>query len=313
MRNLKMNRKRMLLKLIKPKILNFLVLGITVLSVLFALSCTNSQYSEGEKIEVNKNKQITILFDSVPSDIILSHLAAVIIQEQDYNVQLQYTPKQNIFKNLAQQWANLYFGAQLPLTDHNSWQTYGDSLDILGKGYSEVLSGLMVPDYTYINSITQMNTHQKKFNQTIYLPKESNHELYFPDIIDQYSLHFKTQVISNASFLAVLDSACKNKEWIVFYKKHPDGIWNNYSLKFLADYQQVFKHEHYATIARTGFKDEFPYIAEFIEKYEIPENLMVDFINNVDPKNEITAFFKEWHNNNNDLIEAWFPEAWIDR
>src|SRR5699024_2999009 len=123
--------------------------------------------------------------------------------------------------------------------------------------------------------------------------------------IEDYDLNYNLRSASESAMTAALDRAINNEKWIVVTGWTPHWMFGSYDLRFLDDPKgSLGDEEHIEVVVRQGFKDDYPQVAEFLENYHIPLDMLQQYMSIAQDKDYDTAIaqFKEDHQ---DMINDW--------
>jgi len=89
----------------------------------------------------------------------------------------------------------------------------------------------------------------------------------------------------------------------------PDWKNDEFDLKWLADTTGLFgQGDKIQKMARPGFSEEYPEVAEIIKRIYLSEDQLASFVNVVkDSRNEkkVSEMAKLWVSENRELVDAW--------
>ncbi|KUO48889.1 MAG: hypothetical protein APF76_09570 [Desulfitibacter sp. BRH_c19] len=145
-----------------------------------------------------------------------------------------------------------------------------EKLSILGANLEGAKTGLVVPDYVTIDSISELNLHKEKFDNNMYaIEKEAGVSKQAVDSITKYSLDFNIQFGDNNSVCSAIDQAIKEKRWIVVTGWIPEVMFGRWPLKFLEDPKGSFGGDKkILNIARLGLDKDYPVLYEAMQRFQ---------------------------------------------
>jgi glycine betaine/proline transport system substrate-binding protein len=143
-------------------------------------------------------------------------------------------------------------------------------LDVLGVNLTGAKTGLVVPEYVDINSISELNVHKEKFKNTIYaIEKEAGVTMQANEAIKDYNLELEMNYGNNQTIYEALNSAIKNKEFVVVTGWFPETMFEKWDLKFLGDPKRSFGDaKQINTISRLNLKEDYPLIHEALQRFK---------------------------------------------
>ncbi|MBA2846749.1 glycine betaine/proline transport system substrate-binding protein [Methanococcus maripaludis] len=247
-----------------------------------------------------------------PGVTVKSNVVKVILEEQGYNVELNQLDAGITYAKLADGDLDVSLAGWLPTTHEEYWTQYGNQLEMVHVNVGKTALGLAVPTYTYeagIQSITDLNGNEELFDGKIIGIEPgagimSNTE----KAIDSYSLSgYELQSSSTPAMMAELARAINEDENIVVTVWEPHSVFFKFDIKMLDDPEKVYGDgDKVYTIARTDFKDDYPEVYEFFQKFEVDPSVQSEWIykysdEGMDPE-EVA---EEWVANNPELVANW--------
>lgn len=248
-----------------------------------------------------------VLWDS---EIASTHVvAAVLIDELGYDVNLTSVDAGPMWTGLAQGDFDAIVAAWLPATHAAYWDQYGDRLVDLGMNLEGADIGWAVPTYVELDSITQLNDNAAMFGGEIIgidpgagLMAASDRAMEVYDLSD-----FDLIDGSDAAMAAALDRAITRGEPIVVTSWRPHWMWAAYDLKYLADPQGVFGDaEQIHTVVSQSFADNGPqdalaFLGAFHWTGEDMGAVMLKILDGMEPFDAA----REWLSENPELVQGW--------
>ena len=248
-----------------------------------------------------------VLWDS---EIASTHVvAAVLIDELGYDVNLTSVDAGPMWTGLAQGDFDAIVAAWLPATHEAYWDQYGDSLVDLGVNLEGADIGWAVPTYVEIDSITELNDNADMFNgEIIGIDPGAGLMAASDEAMDVYGLSNLNLIDgSDAAMAAALDRAITRNEPIVVTSWRPHWMWAAYDLKYLEDPEGVFgEAEQIHTIVSQEFADNGPEDAlAFLDAFrwtgEDMGAVMLKILDGADPFDAA----REWISENPEKVQEW--------
>ena len=139
------------------------------LLIILSMAVVISSCAGGKKGSEEEQQEVTILYPNWGEGIAFTHLAKVALEDKGYAVEIINLEPGLIYGELSKENAkgDVFLDAWLPNTHAPYWEDYGDDLVKLGESFSNGTTGLVVPSYVDINSITELNDHVEKFDGEI--------------------------------------------------------------------------------------------------------------------------------------------------
>jgi glycine betaine/proline transport system substrate-binding protein len=276
-----------------------LTLGLA--AVAFFTACqTGGQQQEQE--------ELLILYPNWAEGIAFTHLAKVALEDQGYMVEIKPIEPGPIYASLAKGDADLFLDAWLPHTHSDYWEKYGDKITKLGESFSGGTTGLVVPSYVTINSITELNDHAEKVDgKIIGIGSGAGIHRNTEKAIEEYGLELEQVTSSGPAMMASLQKAVSRDEWVVITGWKPHYMWADYDLKYLEDPKGIYPTDVCAILSRQGFKEDYPDLAKFFANYNFEESKLYDLMGKIEAAGDPEVAAKEWYQANKAMVKGWFP------
>ena len=242
----------------------------------------------------------------------ITNVAAVVLEEKmGIEVILKKAPVSEVYKSVAEGRQDVFLNAWLPFTQSEYWDKHSAELERLGTTLQRTRTGLAVPNYVEIDSITQLNSIANSVNGTITgIEADSGTTDSTNLAIREYKLQYKQVNSSTADMLAALDKATAAKEPIVITGWTPHWMFARYNIKMLRDPTNVYVSDGIRKVARPGFTIENPDAARFLKRFSLTENQMNFLLFEINQaKSSPKEIARTWVAENPELVEAWIaPE-----
>jgi glycine betaine/proline transport system substrate-binding protein len=258
-----------------------------------------------QEVEQQEDRTIRMVYANWSEGVAMTHLTAEILEQHlGYTVDLKMTDVESVFKHLSQGEYDVFVDAWLPVTHNAYLEQYGNELDDLGINVEKVQTGLVVPDYVNINTISELDA----LADTIYgIGAGAGVMEGTKQAIKVYNLSAHLKTGNEQSMTTKLMEAVKRREPVVITGWTPHWMSNRLNLKFLEDPQNVYgDSEQIHTIARDEFTNDHPYAALFFERFELNEKQLGSLMDELQafPNNERRAV-RNWMDENEILINKW--------
>ncbi len=249
-----------------------------------------------------------VLWDS---EIASTHVvAAVLMDELGYDVELTSVDAGPMFTGLAQGDFDAIVAAWLPATHAAYMEQFGDSFVDYGPNLDGADIGWAVPTYVTVDSITELNAVSDQFEgEIVGIDPGAGLMAASEQAMEAYDLSsFVLLDGSDAAMAAALDRAYNREEWIVVTSWRPHWMWAAYDLKYLEDPEGVFGTAESihtllsADFAENGPEDVLSFLDSFYWSGEDMGAVMLDIINeNMDPFDAA----RKWIAENPDTVAGW--------
>lgn len=218
----------------------------------------------------------------------MAHLWKAVLEERGYNVEItDVADAAPLYTSIAGGDIDIYPSAWSETTHADYMAEYGDDLEDLGSYYENAVLTLAVPEYVDVDSIADLEGQADRFDGRIVgiEPGAGLTRTTEESVMPTYGLDDYTLVKSSTTaMLAELEAAIDKQEDIVVTLWRPFWANSTYPVKDLEDPEGALgEPEALHFIARLGFSDEFPEVAELManaamtdEQYGSLEDLVVN-------------------------------------
>ncbi|TDE90460.1 glycine betaine ABC transporter substrate-binding protein [Occultella glacieicola] len=253
---------------------------------------------------------MTITLGYIPSwtdGLSTAFLLENVLEEAGYTVEHEELTEAGIlYTALSQGDVDIYPSAWPEVTHATYMEEYGEQIEDLGAYYDGAVLTFAVPEYSEITSIADLPDYVDELEGRIVgiEPGAGLTEATQDSVMPTYGLDeagFSLATSSTTAMLAELDSAIQAQEEIVVTLWRP--FWANaeYGVRDLEDPEGAFgEPEGLHFLARDGFAEEFPEVAEWIgtislddEQYGALESSVVND-NPDDPAAGVAAWLEEY-------------------
>jgi len=276
----------------------------TAIALLTAVSCQQG----------SKKKEISILYPNWAEGIAFTHLAQAALIDKGYEVKVTPLEPGPIYASIAKGDADIMMDAWLPHTHADYWEKFGDKLEKIGESFSGGTTGLVVPHYVNVNSITELNDHVELFDgKIIGIGSGAGIHRNTEKAVEEYGLEYEHITSSGPAMLASLKRAYDKNEPIIITGWKPHFMWAEYDLKYLEDPKGVYPADVCAIVTRLGFKEENPVLGEFFANFNLEEMQLYELMDAIDKADDPLEAAQKWYNENKVLVESWMPEEMKNR
>src|SRR5699024_181897 len=258
--------------------------------------------------EKNQEETITIGFVTWEENIALAHLAKLTLEKEGFSVKFRHADVDPIFSRLLpKKKIDVFMDAWFPTTHQEYIEKYKDHFDIVGTNFKNAKTGLVVPDYVDINSITERNKNRNQFKYKITgIDIGAGIMLSTEKAIQAYDLDFELIPSTNFAMKTALRKAIEKKEWIVITGWTPNSIFAEHDLKFLEDPENIFgESEEIKTIVRKDFTKA----VKILEKIQLHNKQMSALLKDIKEAKHEFEGAEKWAEENKILIEKWLSTS----
>lgn len=204
--------------------------------------------------------------------------------------------------------ADAIVAAWLPTTHAEYLERVGDQVEDLGPNLDGTKLGLVVPSYTDVDSIAELNEHADSFNgEIIGIDPGAGLMGLTENVVDTYDLELRLRSGSDATMVAALANAISNEEDIVVTSWTPHWMFARWDLKYLEDPEEVYGGaEQIHTVVRQGLADDMPEAYAILDAFEwTPDQMGEVMLMNQEEGADPYENAKQWVEENQEVVEAW--------
>lgn len=242
------------------------------------------------------------------SEIASTHVvAAVLMDRLDREVNIQSAEPGPMWAGIARGDFDAIVSAWLPATHQTYWNSYGADVVDLGPNLEGAKIGWVVPAYTPINSITQLNDFSNELgDRVVGIDPGAGLMQASEQAIDHYGLNLRLIEGSGAAMTAALSSAIRNNEHIVVAGWTPHWKFASFDLKYLDDPDGIFGDaEAIHTIVTPQLEEQDPELFNFLDNFYWTNDdigqVMVMIEEGMAPMEAARA----WISENEDKVSTW--------
>lgn len=253
------------------------------------------------------NKKISLGYVQWDSEVASTTVLGQVLKAHGYNVTL--TPLDNavLWQSVANKQVDASLSAWLPNTHGALLKKYQDKLTVVGTNLTGVKTGLVVPDYMSVKSISDLTDQANKTITGIepgagIMATTADMMKVYPNLKD-----WNLQVSSSGAMVSALDKAYRNKEDIVLTGWSPHWMFSKYKLKYLEDPQKAMgEKEAIKTIARKNLKSDDPDTYKILEKFKWTSDDMEGVMLDIQAGMKPTDAADKWIKANQKTVDSWF-------
>ncbi|MFB9866467.1 glycine betaine ABC transporter substrate-binding protein [Vreelandella sulfidaeris] len=242
------------------------------------------------------------------SEVASTNVIAAVLEQAGFEVDLTSLSAAAMFQALSTGDADAIVAAWLPTTHADYMERVGDNLEDLGPNLDGTKLGLVVPSYTEVDSIAELNNNADSFNgEIIGIDPGAGLMALSEEVVDTYDLELNLRSGSGATMTAALASAINNEENIVVTGWTPHWMFARFDLKYLEDPENVFGGaEQIHTVVRQGLEDDMPEAYAILDAFEwTPEQMGEVMLMNQEDGSDPYENAKQWVEENQDVVEQW--------
>lgn len=287
------------------KYLNLLSkLGVFILAIGFLSGCAQNQ---------NNQKSADLVYVNWAEGIAYTNLAKAILEDKmGYEVEITSAGVGPAYTAVAQGDADAFMETWLPVLHADYYEQFKDQITDLGTVYDGTQSGLVVPTYVEIDSISQLNDVADRFNGEITgIDAGAGIMSTTKNVIEEYNLDLELVQSSGPAMTSALQSAYNDEEWIVVTGWKPHWMFGRFDLKFLKQDpdKEIWGTGKIHIMGRQNLENDKPELAQFLSNMYLTDAELADLMVAIETSDEnAETVARNWLTENEDVIEDWIPE-----
>ncbi|MGQ4880013.1 glycine betaine ABC transporter substrate-binding protein [Billgrantia sp. LNSP4103-1] len=242
------------------------------------------------------------------SEVASTNVVRAVLEQAGFEVDMTSLGAAAMWQAVASGDADAIVAAWLPTTHEEYMERVGDDVEDLGPNLDGTKLGLVVPEYTEVDSIAELNDNADTFNgEIIGIDPGAGLMGLTEEVIDTYDLELDLRSGSDATMVAALSNAISNEEDIVVTSWTPHWMFARWDLKYLEDPENVYGGaEQIHTIVRQGLEDDMPEAYAILDAFEwTPEQMGEVMLMNQEEDADPYENAKQWVEENQDVVEGW--------
>ncbi|HEV7948924.1 MAG TPA: glycine betaine ABC transporter substrate-binding protein [Glaciihabitans sp.] len=285
-------------------------LAVTAAAGLVALAGCSSEPTEA--LDNGDQQDITVaVFNGWPEGEAVSYLWQAVLEEEGYNVELEYAEVVTGFEGLASGDYDVNLDVWLPVTHESYLESYGDEIVDLGTWNNEATNNIAVNADAPVESLEDLAANAELFGSRIVgiEPGAGLTGLTQDAVIPGYGLDDWTlETSSTAAMLTELTAAEESGENIAVTLWHPHWAYDAFDIKDLADPQGALGDaEGIHSFARADFESDYPTASEWISNFEMDTDTLGGLQNAMFGSEADSSEYEE-------IVATWISEnqEWVD-
>ena len=269
---------------------------------------TGAGVTAGSLAHAQDQGTINLAYVEWSSEVASTNVVAAVLEQAGFDVELTSLSAAAMFQALSTGDADAIVAAWLPTTHADYMERVGDNIEDLGMNLDGTKLGLVVPAYTDVDSIADLNDNADSFNgEIIGIDPGAGLMALSEEVVDTYDLGLRLRSGSGATMTAALSSAINNEEDVVVTGWTPHWMFARFDLKYLEDPENVYGGaEQIHTVVRQGLKDDMPEAYAILDAFEwTPEQMGEVMLMNQEDGSDPYENAKQWVEDNQDVVEQW--------
>ncbi len=298
------------MQIFRSKLCSFLVL-VVVFAVVVMSGCAGGENEAKDA----KEDTIKIGVFNWAENVAVVHLWEIVLEEEGYDVELIEGQKQPLFSAIASGDLDLGCEVWLPKTDKPFWEQYKDNgWERLDPWYEGAKLGLVVPEYSDIEIIDELNANKDKFIKggepsIVGIGGGASLMRMTEEAIDTYGLNFKLMESSGPAMTATLQQAIEDKEPVVVTLWSPHWAFADFNIRYLKDPKNVYgEPEKIYPMAHEGFSKKYPTVTRWLNNWDMDDQSLGGLMSVIKDVGDPTEGAKKWLEDNRDLVNEWLEK-----
>ncbi|CAM3542382.1 glycine betaine ABC transporter substrate-binding protein [Halomonas lysinitropha] len=247
------------------------------------------------------------------SEVASTNVVRAVLEQEGFEVDMTSLSAAAMWQAVASRDADAIVAAWLPTTHADYMERVGDEVVDLGPNLDGTKLGLVVPEYTDVDSIAELDDNAEDFDGNIVgIDPGAGIMSLTEEVLEAYELEeISLQSGSGATMTAALQSAINNEQDIVVTGWTPHWMFARWDLKYLDDPENVYGGaEQIHTIARQGLEEDMPEAYAILDAFEwTPEQMGEVMLMNQEDDADPYENAKQWVADNQDVVQEWLPES----
>jgi glycine betaine/proline transport system substrate-binding protein len=282
------------MKQFKLYILMLLVYGVTF------YGCNTGSTSQDE------NNTLKIVYTDWSESIAITYLSKVLLEdEMEYEVELKLSSVDDVYAALANGEAHVFADAWLPETHRSYLESYPESIDHLGIIYPDARTGLIVPQFSALQSISDIKGSSiTKING---IEAEAGVMIQATQAIEKYGLaDIELVDATEGDMTKMFSESYLRREEVVITGWEPHWLFERFDVRFLEDPKGVFgDNENIVALGCRNLSSTHPRVYRFFERMQLSENQFNRLIYFVNQYEDPEMGVREWINKNEYVVNQW--------
>ncbi|MCK0769683.1 glycine betaine ABC transporter substrate-binding protein [Chromohalobacter canadensis] len=246
------------------------------------------------------------------STVASTNVMRAVLEQAGYEVELSSLSAAAMWQSVATGDTDALLAGWLPTTHEDYYAQLKDQLVDTGVNLDGTKLGLVVPAYSEVDSIADLNEHADDFDNKLTGIDPGAGIMRLTDkVVEEYDLDLNLQSGSGATMTAALKSAIANDEDIAVTGWTPHWMFARWDLKYLDDPKNVYGGaEQIHTIVRQGLKEDMPEAYAILDAFEwTAEDMGEVMLMNQEEDSDPYENAKQWVEDNQDMVQEWLPES----
>ena len=276
-----------------------------LLSFAFFVSCSTSTKPE-------KERSLKMVYTDWSESVAITYLSAVLLEKHmDYKVTLKMTDVEEAYREVANNKADVFTDAWLPETHKQYFNQHKENLEMLGITYPEARTGLVVPEYSELHSVTDLKNYP---HPIIGIDAGAGVMQKAQTAINKYAQGKALLALSEEKMVEQLNDSIQRRKDIVVTGWEPHWIFARYNIRFLEDPDNIFgQKENIYIIATKNLEEEHPNAVRFFERMQLTKNQLNSLVYEIRISEDPVEGVKKWMEQNEFVVNQWMKNLTKER
>ncbi len=291
---------------ITKKLFVLAVILMVAMSVVFVGCQKDEQAAEEPEVDKTAN----LVYVNWEEGVAYTNLAKVVLEDQmGYEVEITAADVGPAYTSVAQGDQDAFMETWLPVLHKDYVEQYREDITDLGYVFEGTQSGLVVPDYMDITTISEINDIADELDGKITgIDAGAGVMQTTEEVIELYDLDVSLMASSGPAMMAALQEAINDEEPIVVTGWTPHSMFGRWDLRFLEqDKDKVWGTGNIHIMGRRDIMTDKPELAQFLSNYFFTEAQLGELIVTVTEADSEEEGARQWMNDNMDIVEKWIP------
>ncbi len=290
-----------------------MILRSSFSTILMLLMLTGSFVSCNlNPVDEEQEREIRLVYTDWSESVALTYLSRVLLeQKMGYDVMMKLTDVETAYSELAAGESDVFADAWLPETHKRYFDEYGDKLQKLGIIYQGARTGLVVPEYSNLQSIRDL----REYRQAVFgIDSGAGVMMKTRKALQHYDLTNRLKSMQEDKMVRHLQDSVERLKEIVVTGWEPHWIFARYEVRFLEDPDSIFgRNEKIFTLCRKGLEDVHPHAVRFFERMHLSEKQLNSLVYEVRLSNDPVVGVKNWIRDNEYIVNQWVKNLGKER
>lgn len=257
---------------------------------------------------------VTLAYVEWASEVASTNVVRAVLEDMGYKVDMASLSAAAMWQAVASGDADAMVAAWLPTTHASYLERTEEQLVDLGPNLNGTKLGLVVPAYTELSSIDQLDDKAEMIDgEIIGIDPGAGLMGLTEEVLTEYELEGSIDLKSSsgATMAAALETAIDNEQDIVVTGWTPHWMFARWDLKYLDDPKNVYGGaEQIHTVVRQGLEEDMPEVHALLDNFEwTPDQMGEVMLMNQEEGSDPYANAQQWVEENQDVVAEWTGES----